>query len=472
MRFFLLAIYIFLISSCSFSPKPSSIDIKIDPKQLSYIIYDLEQGKIKDSFNANKILIPASLFKLFTAYAVLESFDHNQRFATKIYMRGKVNNGVLEGDLIIVGGGDPSLQYKDLYNIAALIKDNNISKVTGRLFYYEGSFLTKPEINKKQPLARYNPGFSGLLLRDNSFLLRKTTSSQKVISIPKLDYMDFKIVPFLQQVKYLNNNNWLVGKNTQYRLPVKNSSYFVTKNFQKILQYNGIKISWGGKLNSLADSSLLLEHKSNNLVDILYYNLLYSHNLTSEILLLHFSNQISCEYNSLNEAAKCLNSWYENKFPNQEWRGLFWENGSGLSAQTNITTIHMLLILKEIYNNKYGDRSVVSLLPIAGLTGTLNKRFNNESLQIWAKTGNMHFVSGLAGYLFKDNSRYAFVILANDKDKRSKLDNLLDQDDLREEYYHLLKEAKIWKNSIYNLQQEIISQWLLNQRFKISDYDM
>ena len=471
MRFLLVAIFIALINACSSSHKSSAIDIKIDPKQLSYIIYDLEKREIKDSFNANKILIPASLFKLFTAYAVLESFAYNTNFSTKIYINGKINNGVLEGDLILVGGGDPSLQYKDLYNIAALIKDKNINKITGKLFFYEGSFLKKAEINNQQPLARYNPGFSDLLLRDNSFLLKKSNSTKEIVSVPKIDYMDFKVVPFLQQVKYLNNNNWLVGKNSQYRLPVKDSSHFVTKNFQQILQYNGIRVLWGGKIKDLSESSFLLEHRSQDLVDILHYNLLYSHNLTSEMLLLHFANKTSCNYISLNEAAKCLNSWYNKKFPNQEWQGLFWENGSGLSVQTNITTIHMLLVLKEIYSNKYGNKSIVSLLPIAGLTGTLNKKFNNKSLQIWAKTGNMHFVSGLAGYLFKDSSRYAFVILANDKKKRDILDSLSAKNTLNKEYYHMLKEAKIWKNAAYNLQQEIISQWLLNQKFNLSIYE-
>jgi len=285
--------------------------------------------------------------------------------------------------------------------------------------------------------------------------------------IPDLDYMKFETSDDLSYSQYLNNNNWLLGKYNKYYLPIKNSSYFTTNNFYKILKYNGIEVRWGGKVEQLPKSKLLLTYNSEELIDIVHNNLLYSNNLTSEVLLLHFAKQQSCSHNNLSEATKCLNSWYKKKFPNQEWQGLFWENASGLSVKTKITTLHILLILKEMYHTQHGSNNMVSLLPIAGISGTLAQKFHDNSLQIWAKTGNMNFVSGLAGFLFKDNSRYAFVILANDQTHRDKLD-YLSKIGSSKPYDLLLKEARLWKESVYKMQQEIIEKWLIEDNLHLS----
>ena len=240
---------------------------------------------------------------------------------------------------------------------------------------------------------------------------------------------------------------------------------FVAHLFKKILSYNGIRVSGIYRDNNidLNRLSLLINYRSQPLIDILRYNLYYSHNLTSEILLLHFANSSGCEYKNLRDASVCLREWYSQKFPGLNWDDLYWENGSGLSVETNIRVANILVVLQEMYKKTYGTDDGVSLLSIAGLNGTLKSRFLEESLHIWAKTGSMYFVSGLAGYLLSDNHRYAFVIIANDSDNRSRLDELAFQKN-KKGYRDLVKSSKLWKKAVYEEQQDLINIWLMEEK--------
>ena len=436
-------------------------DVAINQAEFSYLLYDLDNREIVSSYNEDLALMPASILKLFTGYAALETLGYDKRFVTQIYYNGELKNGVLHGDLILRGGGDPSLGYEDLFNIASLIRKQQITTVTGSLVYEDDFLIAMPEINSNQPNEKYNSGLSSLVLRNNSFFLKGGVVAENKFLIPQLDYMKFKIADDISTPEYIKKYSWLIDGKKNYHLPIKDTSFFVANILKQILQYNNIKISTISYHNKQGDRKLLLEYHSNPLINILRYNLNFSHNLTSEILLLQFASAIQCNYDDLGDAAKCLSNWYQEKFPEISWRNLGWDNGSGLSLNTNITTLHILSLLQVLYNKQYGSDMAISLLPVSGLSGTLKHKFLDNSLNIWAKTGNMYFVSGLAGYLFNKERRYIFIILANDKIMRERLDNL-DKEYNQKEYEYLIEYAKLWKEKIYDKQQQLIKIWLNN----------
>ena len=162
-------------------------------KDISYILYDLDDNKTVIEHNIEKDLIPASIFKLFTAYAALDVLGADKRFLTKIYYQGEIKNNILYGDLIIKGGGDPSLKYEDLYNLSLIIKNKNIKKITGRILYNNSYFpFSSSSINHNQPArSLYNPGISALTLKDNVFSIEK--NEEKYFLIPDLDYLSYEI---------------------------------------------------------------------------------------------------------------------------------------------------------------------------------------------------------------------------------------------------------------------------------------
>jgi serine-type D-Ala-D-Ala carboxypeptidase/endopeptidase (penicillin-binding protein 4) len=76
-------------------------------------------------------MTPASNFKLLVSATALEKLGPDFTYATEVYARGKVEKGVLDGDLILKGGGDPVLETADLTDLAKQVKAAGISQVKG-----------------------------------------------------------------------------------------------------------------------------------------------------------------------------------------------------------------------------------------------------------------------------------------------------------------------------------------------------
>nr|OEJ77898.1 D-alanyl-D-alanine carboxypeptidase [Cyanobacterium sp. IPPAS B-1200] len=84
--------------------------------------------------NRGKIMAPAaSITKMATTLGALDKWSINHRFLTKIYTTGRVNGGVLEGDLIVEAGGDPFFVWEDAIALADKMRELGIESITGNL---------------------------------------------------------------------------------------------------------------------------------------------------------------------------------------------------------------------------------------------------------------------------------------------------------------------------------------------------
>lgn len=91
------------------------------------------------------LLIPASNQKLITAIGVLSYLDPQERLSTDVIATGPIDDGVLRGDLVVVGGGDPVLQRAGPHSvdqIAQLLVDSGLKQVDGRILVDEGRYDT------------------------------------------------------------------------------------------------------------------------------------------------------------------------------------------------------------------------------------------------------------------------------------------------------------------------------------------
>lgn len=128
-----------------------------DP-QMKYAIFSLHvvdagTGKTVYEHNSNVGLAPASTQKLFTSAAVFELLGKDYRYKTVIGYNGKIEGGVLKGDLHINGYGDPTLgswRWKEtkpdsiLYKITAILKTKKIDKISGRILLNDSAFSIQP----------------------------------------------------------------------------------------------------------------------------------------------------------------------------------------------------------------------------------------------------------------------------------------------------------------------------------------
>ena len=81
----------------------------IRPQSVAVLITDLSNGETVVSYNESKPLIPASIMKTVTIASLLEESGSDYIYHTKVYTDGHIRDGHLEGNLVVVGSGDPSL---------------------------------------------------------------------------------------------------------------------------------------------------------------------------------------------------------------------------------------------------------------------------------------------------------------------------------------------------------------------------
>lgn len=113
------------------------------------------------SRNASVKRVPASVNKLLTTSAVLLEDGPDARLATELRMRGSVEDGVLRGDLILRGGGDPGLRTDQLAQLADAVKKSGITRVRGRLHADRAGWTSQQGTAKTG--GRYDPEIGGRL---------------------------------------------------------------------------------------------------------------------------------------------------------------------------------------------------------------------------------------------------------------------------------------------------------------------
>lgn len=113
----------------------------------SVTVRDVE-GNILEGYNSDKLIIPASNQKLFTTAAVFDGLGSDFRYKTNIYGKGKLENGIWKGQLMIKGVGDPSISgimYEDnrefvFENFVAQLKEKGITEIRGQILGDESYF--------------------------------------------------------------------------------------------------------------------------------------------------------------------------------------------------------------------------------------------------------------------------------------------------------------------------------------------
>nr|WP_298412018.1 D-alanyl-D-alanine carboxypeptidase/D-alanyl-D-alanine-endopeptidase [uncultured Halomonas sp.] len=115
----------------------------------------LDSGKVLGEIDAERQLSPASVSKLYIAAAALDRWGPQHRFKTRLATSGWIDqNGVLQGDLVLEGGGDPALVSKDLWQLIQGLRQQGVTSVNGQLVISQWRFgpvecITKDRCNSR-----------------------------------------------------------------------------------------------------------------------------------------------------------------------------------------------------------------------------------------------------------------------------------------------------------------------------------
>lgn len=167
-------------------------------------------GDTLASHNAHTRMVPASNMKLLSTGTALLTLGPQYRYLTRLGYSGEIKDGILEGDLYIIGGGDPTLCTKDRFSPTTeqifqkwheLIKKAGIRKINGRIIG-DGSYFTEMREHASWSWSDigtyYGTGISGLNFFENILAFNVShgdrTGSPVYVeqTYPKTPWMDFR----------------------------------------------------------------------------------------------------------------------------------------------------------------------------------------------------------------------------------------------------------------------------------------
>lgn len=449
LRFFLILFFaIISLNASSQSQFEKSVEqfvnqVEYKNASIGIAVRDLESGKIVFDKNAEKLLIPASTMKLITSASALEILGANYRFETKLgYIGETEKNNKLNGDLVLIGGADPTLgseyfqefYYNFLDIWAQKIKAAGIENVNGDLIL-DASIYD----NEKVPATwiwedignYYGAGANAFTLYDNLFRItfnspRKAGKSTKIVSTyPKIEGL--KITNEVLSADNNSDNAYVFGSPLDKKRTIRgtiprNRKAFTIKaaihqpeeiladEFLKYLAKNGVFISGKIRFEKVEpkDFKTVFIQESPTLAEIAKVLNYESVNLFAE----HFLKQIAVEKNGVGNreaGIQIVKDFWPSQGVSSEV--IFMEDGSGLSHFNAVSPKYFTEILAEMYKNE----SFVNSLPGAG-KGTLSRfdknLFPQKTLQ--AKSGSMTRVRCYSGYLKCDSGKeVAFSIMIN-----------------------------------------------------------
>lgn len=146
-------------------------------------VVEANTGREVYGFNPATKRILASNTKLFTSAAALDILGPGYFFETPLYLRGRVEDGVLHGDLAVVGGGDPNISGRhwqgDSYAVfrqwARALRERGVRRVTGHVILATGLFdlqLVHPDWPEDQLDRWYEAPAAALSFNDNCVLVK------------------------------------------------------------------------------------------------------------------------------------------------------------------------------------------------------------------------------------------------------------------------------------------------------------
>ena len=342
-------------------------------------VYDLTDDSLFSAFNEQKTMIPASTHKLLTSITALDTLGDDGKFRTHAFYEGSIEQGVLKGDLCVVGGFDPAFSYQDLQRLAKAVKNLGIQRIAGHIV---------GDISMKDSL-RLGYGWSW-------------------------DDVPSPVTPCLTPL-FFNHQRPIDGRMNM----MMNADEYFLQMLQKELKAIGVE----SKEKAIKLSSSPSDTRQNKafftvthtIKDILPTLLQESDNLYAEALLYRLAATQHNAHATAKDGISLL--WNLLEKAGIDKKRLRIVDGSGMSLYNGFTAEAQVKLLRYAYQKKKGIFDVLyASLPVAGESGTMMERMKEGTAHgnVHAKTGTHTNASCLTGYATASNGHLlAFAILCN-----------------------------------------------------------
>ncbi len=439
---------------------------------IGFYVTDIKSGEILSQLNPYLSLSPASTQKLITTAVALELLGHDYRFETKLEFVGEIDEQtqILNGDIIIRGGGDPTLgsRYFDdnpelfLNRWAESLAKKNIRYINGkiigdaRIYDYE---IVPPTWSWEDMGNYFGAGACGLSIYDNLYTIYYNTGK-----LPGEKTEITKIEPEIEGLSVDNHvisdrvysdksyifgapytyHRYITGElplnKTDYKIKgsMPDPAYFTACEFKRILKEHNISSEQATTFRLQPELSKI-DSEEHFLIDVIQSPVLEkiiqqtnfkSINLFAEHLYKH-SQLIDCRFDLLKKDKNFIENFWRNKGIDTE--GMFIYDGSGLSNYNAVTAKQMVDILVFMKNKSRYFNSFYASIPVAGKEGTVKSLCKGTSAEnnMHVKSGSIKNVRAYAGYVKTVSGReLAFSLIINNyngssSETKSKMEKLL-----------------------------------------------
>ncbi|HEV2613672.1 MAG TPA: D-alanyl-D-alanine carboxypeptidase/D-alanyl-D-alanine-endopeptidase [Gammaproteobacteria bacterium] len=394
------------------------------PKYIGIKIQSLQTGQVLYTKNADRLFVPASNLKLFTALGAFLSLSPNFTFQTQLLTDNK--------NIYIKFDGDPSFTDSDLNNLFVSLKKSGVNTITGNIYldsHLLGGRNAGPGWMWDELNICYAAPINSIMINHNcvNYTLSPDASLKPQTSAD--------VVNIINQATVSDND----PKNCPLDLTTTGSNaYALTGCIPKNSKPINLSIALTNPEQHA--KQLILQDLKNNQIDFKGEILEKMAPAGTQIISTHFSDPLSSIIRTMMKnsddqiAAILLKTVGEHYYQEPtNWgksvdalKAILKQNtqinlhnavivdGSGISRYNLISPDQISELLDIVFHDKTIAKPYIESLPIAGKDGTLQNRMIDYKGKVYAKTGSMTGVESLSGYIqTKHHSVLSFVILMN-----------------------------------------------------------
>ena len=412
----------------------------LPPGAVSFVIMDPDSDRVVMSLNAETPRSPASTIKTVTTYAALDMLGPAFTWRTSAWARGTQNAGVLDGDLILQGGGDPYITLERWWSFVQALRATGLKSIRGDVVIDNTAFSLPPEdpgAFDGRPNRSYNVLPDALMVNFQSIEFRLAANADTrrvdVVASPSpgnlaidnhirfvpgrcqggAGRVDFQVASARwDRVVFSGALSPLCAPQSFTRVLLQPATY-AFGTFVELWRESGGEFLGELRVEAKpADAKPLLTFESLSLGEIVRLTNKFSSNLMARHLLLTLGSERYGAPATLEKGGTAIAEWgREHGF---DLQGLDIDNGSGLSRSTQISVRQLATILSAAYHSRFAPEFMASL-PLGGLDGTLRSRMKGSpGGSVRLKTGHLDAVSGVAGYVTASSGKtYVLASLVN-----------------------------------------------------------
>ena len=400
------------------------------------VVEPVADGPVAVYHQAREAMNPASVMKIFTTFAALDLLGPAFTFHTDVLVTGELAGGILKGDVIIRGGGDPKLTYEKLWQVAHQLRSRGLREIRGDIVIDRAYFTPAPHDPARfdgDPRRAYNVGPDALLVNFQAIDFRFIPEGEGVRISGEPDLPNIEIASQVQltrepcgawrrNLKYDIVENGLLatvafsgsypadcGERT-WPLAVLDGPRYTEAALRWVWSESGGVLK--GKVRSgsaPAGARAFYRHDSEPLANLVRDTNKFSNNVMARQIFLALSAERNAGPGDAATSARIVAEWLRAR--GIDAPELVLENGSGLSRAERVSATSIAALLRAAWASP-SMPELASSFPVFAVDGTLkSRRAISAGGQAHLKGGTLAGVQAMAGYVLDSKGRRWVVVM-------------------------------------------------------------